>query len=338
MNRRAVLSLLAAGSATLALPLSAAEKRKPLAPSWLTIDSRPPGLGVYLGAGCKGTERLKKFEAWLGRKVDQTLEFIGWNVLQGGTSWGVNCWNKAAQAVVYSLPMLPSKGSLRDAANGKYDELYRTYGGLLVNNGYGGFVIRLGWEFNANWYPWSATKDPQAWADAWRRIVTVLREIEGAKFQFDWCPAASARGFSADRAYPGDDFVDFVGIDFYNMPVDGKPQTPEQRWQTRMNMHHGLKWQRDFAQDHRKRMSIPEWGTGPHAKYGGAPDDAYFIEQMAAWMSDNKVAYHNYWEYKNKDLDTRLSNGSQPKAAAAFLKFFGANARAQLRDDARMIA
>ena len=330
MNRRAVLSLLAASGASIALPLSAAEKKKqPQAPTWLTVDARPPGMGVYLGAGCKGTERLKNFQRWLGRDVDQTLEFIGWDVLQQGTTWGVKCWSKAAQAVVYSLPMLPSKGSLRDAANGQFDDLYRTYGGLLVTNGYRDCVIRLGWEFNANWYPWSATKDPEAWADAWRRIVTVLRSVTGAKFQYDWCPAASASGFSAERAYPGDEFVDFIGLDFYNMPVEGKTQKPEDRWQTRMNMHHGLKWQRDFAQAHRKRLSIPEWGTGPHAKYVGAPDDAYFIEQMAGWMRENKVAYHNYWEYKNKDLDTRLSNGSQPRAAAAFIKYFGDQSRAE---------
>jgi hypothetical protein len=110
------------------------------------------------------------------------------------------------------------------------------------------------------------------------------------------------------------------------MPIDQSPGTPEQRWQARMDMHHGLRWHRDFARRHDKRMSIPEWGSGPHAKFGGAPDDAYFIENMAAWLVENKVAYHNYWDYKNKDLDTRLSNGSQPQAGAAFIRSFGPDA------------
>ena len=333
-----MLSLLAASATCTALGVNAAEKRKPKAPAWLTVDNRPPGLGVYLGAGCKGTDRLKEFQSWLGRDVDQTLEFIGWNVLSDGTSWGVNCWNRAAQAVVYSIPMLPWKTSLREGANGKFDDLFRNYGALLVKSGYADVVLRMGWEFNANWYAWSATKDPEAYVDCWRRIVSTLRSVPGAKFQFDWCPAASAHGFSEDRAYPGDDFVDFIGIDFYNMPINGKTMTPEERWQARMNMHHGLKWHRDFAQSHRKRMSLPEWGTGKHAKYVGADDDAYFIEQMAAWLFDNKFAYHNYWEYKSKDLDTRLSAGTQPKAAAAFRKYFGGTAGASLEREEQVLA
>lgn len=334
MNRRQALSLLAATSACAALRVDAAENRKPFTASWLKANTRSPGLGVYLGAGCKGTERLKVFQEWLGRDVDQTLEFIGWNILSGGTSWGVNCWNKAAEAVVYSIPMLPWKASLREGADGKFDELFRKYGALLVEKGYQASVLRIGWEFNANWYAWSATKDPQAYVDYWRRIVSIFRETPRAQFKFDWCPAASARGFSADRAYPGDDVVDFIGLDFYNMPVDGKITSPEERWVTRMNMHHGLKWHREFAQSHRKRMSFPEWGTGKHTKYVGADDDAYFIEQMAAWMADSPVAYHNYWEYKSKELDTRLSTGAQPKAAAAFRKYFGREARAELRSTA----
>jgi len=330
VNRRSLLSLVAATGACAAFGVSAAEKKKPPVPSWLKASDRPPGLGVYLGAGCTGVGHLGEFEAWLGRKVDQMLEFIGWDVLEQSTAWGVNCWNKAAQAVVYSMPMLPpkAKGTLSDGVNGKFDDLFRKYAAILINSGYADAVIRIGWEFNANWYPWSATKDPQTWAEYWHRIAILLRETPGARFKFDWCPAAFGKGFSPERAYPGDDVVDFIGLDFYNMPIDSKAKTPEQRWKSRFDMHTGLRWHRDFAQSHRKRMSYPEWGTGPHKQYGGAVDDAYFIEQMAAWMTENKVAYHNYWNYKSKDLDTRLSNGSQPNAAAAFIKYFGANEHA----------
>jgi hypothetical protein len=340
MDRRTFLSFVAAGGACVALPVAASEKKAAHVAAWLKASAPTPGLGVYLGAGCKGTQRLKQFEAWLGRDVDQTIEFIGWNVLAGGTTWGVRCWDKAAQPVIYSIPMLPPKNvaTLADGAKGRFDEHFRKYAALLVQNGFRNSVIRIGWEFNAHWYPWRASNDPAAWTDYWRRIVSLFRATPDASFKFDWCPAAASKGFDATRVYPGDEFVDFVGLDFYNMPIDQKKGTPEQRWTARMNMQHGLKWQKDFAQSHRKRMSIPEWGTGPHTKHGGAHDDAYFIEQMAQWIAANKIAYHNYWEYKNKELDTRLTNGSQPKAQAAFIRLFGDPARSKLNASSEVSA
>lgn len=324
MKRRTFISTLLAAGACHATPsLLAAD---PKSPSSLSIDRAASRLGVYLGPGCAGAGKLPAFEGWLGREVDQVIEFIGWDVLQASGTWGVKCWRKAKEPyVVYSLPMLPPKGSgmLKPAANGEFDDLYRRYAQALIANGYQSSVIRIGWEFNANWYPWQASKDPQAWIAYWRRIVATMRDTPGAKFEFDWCPAASKQGFNAEKAYPGDDVVDYIGLDYYNTAIDQTSSTPEQRWQARMNMQHGLKWHRDFARSHGKRMSLPEWGTGVHSKWGGPPDDPYFIESMAQWIADNKVAYHNYWEHKNKDYDSKLSTGRQPEAAAAFLKHFG---------------
>lgn len=321
-SRPLLLSLLA-----IALSVATAvAAERPEAPSDLSTNGPEPKQGVYLGAGCAGAERLKQYEAWLGRDVDQVLEFIGWDVLEAGTTWALNCWQKAGEkSVVYSMPMLPPDRSatLAQGAGGKFDQLFRRYGELLVKHGYGDSIIRIGWEFNAEWYSWAASKDPQSWVAYWRRIVSILRDVPGASFKFDWCPSAGPGGFHAERAYPGDDVVDIIGLDFYNMPIDAKSFSPEQRWQARMNMLHGLKWHRDFAARHGKPMSFPEWGTGIHAQHGGPADDPYFIEQMAAWIAGNEIVYHDYWDYRNKEYDSKLSNGKQPAAGKAFLGHFG---------------
>jgi hypothetical protein len=64
-------------------------------------------------------------------------------------------------------------------------------------------------------------------------------------------------------------------------------------------------------------MSYPEWGTGVRKDGRGGDDDPYFIEQMAAWIHSNNVAYHNYWDYKAPDFDARLSDNRRPGAGAA---------------------
>jgi hypothetical protein len=322
MNRRTLISMLAAaGSWTAMRDVFAADPKAPA----LTVDGRAARFGVYLGAGCTGSKKLVGYEAWLGRRVDQVIEFLSWEVLRKRMTWGVSCWKKAGRQVVYSLPMLPPDRSatLAQGANGRFDDLYRHYAELLVRAGYSQSIIRIGWEFNAKWYAWDASQDPEAWIAYWRRIASTMRGVPGAAFKFDWCPAASAKGFVADRAYPGDDVVDIVGLDYYNTTIDKNADTPELRWQARMNMQHGLKWQRDFARSHRKPMSLPEWGTGVHKQWGGPPDDPYFIDGMADWIENNAVAYHGYWEHKSKDYATRMADGSQPKASAEFRRRFG---------------
>lgn len=302
----------------------------PKAPQSLTIHGPTP-LGVYQGAGCDGVKRLQEFERWFGRKPDLVLDFSSWKSLQSASVWGAKCWSDAGQKnVVYSLPMLPEDNSatLADGAAGRFDELFRNYAGVLVRYGYADSTIRIGWEFNGNWYTWQAARDLQSWIAYWRRIVSAMRQVPGARFKFDWTASASG-DFKAEQAYPGDDYVDIIGLDCYNELWDPKNAAAEQLWNAQVNLPNGLKWQRDFALAHNKQMSYPEWGTGRRAKGFGGGDDSYFIRQMAEWIAANDVAYHSYWDYAASDYNARLSDGHQPLAAAAFLKAFAANRKSE---------
>ena len=292
--------------------------------------AKPAPTGVYLGAGCDGVKRLEGYRTWLGREPDQVIEFISWDVLSKGKTWGVRCWQKSGRKdVVYSLPMLPGNKSatLADGAAGKFDEMFKTYAEKLVQHGFGESIIRIGWEFNADWYPWAAKQDPQAWVAYWRRIVTAMRSVPGAKFKFDWCAAGGWSAFRAETVYPGDEFVDIIGLDFYNNLGEKRPVSPQERWERRKKAPHGLEWHRTFAVAHGKPMSYPEWGTGKGRNANGGDDDPYFIEQMAAWIAANDVAYHNYWEFAAPIYDSKLSDGRRPGAAAAYVKAFGKPAR-----------
>ena len=283
-------------------------------------------LGVYQGAGCDGARNLQGFERWFGRSPDQVLEFISWDMLEARGAWAVRCWSHAGEKeVVYSLPMLSAdhRGTLAEGAAGKYDDLYRDFAVILRDNGYGKSVIRIGWEFNGDWYPWAASNDPQAWVGYWRRIVTAMRSVPGTSFRFDWCPAAGWTRLKADQVYPGDHFVDIIGLDFYNVTWDPKVISAQQLWDSLLNGPHGLKCQQQFAALHLKPLSYPEWGTGKRKDGRGGGDDPYFIEQMAAWIHGHDVVYHNYWDYSHPAFNAKLSDGHQPLAAAAFINAFG---------------
>ncbi len=94
--------------------------------------------------------------------------------------------------------------------------------------------------------------------------------------RYDWCPGWGPQDSPADLAYPGDDVVDYIGLDVYDFKHEG---SVEERWNTfYLKAPFGLEWHRDFAARHGKPMSYPEWGVG---NFG---DNPYFIQQMHDWF------------------------------------------------------
>lgn len=305
--------------------------RKPLL-SLLVFMCLTPGytlaaaLGVYQGNGCSGVTALASFVTWLGRKPDHVLDFLAadsWQAMLDNANWTMNCWTNANTGVIFSIPMLPyGTDTLADGASGKFDDKFKQIATLLVAKGYGDAVIRLGWEFNGNWYPWAAAKDPTNWVTYWRRIVTAMRAVDGAAFRFDWCPAQGTQKIAPDAVYPGDAYVDIIGQDVYNQTWSSGVDTPAERWDELLTQPYGLQWQRSFSAAHNKPMSFPEWGTGTRPDGHGGGDDPYFIEQMASWIGQTDPIYHNYWDYPASDYNGKLSDGSKPLAAAAFRQAF----------------
>ena len=84
----------------------------------------------------------------------------------------------------------------------------------------------------------------------------------------------------ADLAYPGDDVVDYIGLDVYDFKQEG---SVEERWTTfYLKAPFGLEWHRDFAVKHGKLMSYPEWGVG------NSGDNPFFIQRMHDWLVKNE--------------------------------------------------
>ncbi|MDP8968861.1 MAG: hypothetical protein M3N04_09700 [Actinomycetota bacterium] len=296
--------------------------------------SSPAGtLGVYAGGG--NADAVGAFESRLGRTVNQVHDFQPkdrWGKL-ADISWPLGRWNASryAHRVTYSIPMLPdSGGTLAEGASGGYNSHFRLLALTLVASGDGGATLRLGWEFNGDWFRWSIGVPNGAadYAAYWRQIVTTMRSVPGANFKFDWCPNNGSSYVNGQRldsasAYPGDAYVDYIGMDVYDQSWSAQRGDPSARWNEYLTRKDGLHWQRDFAAAHGKRISFPEWGLGHRVDGNGGGDEPYFVERMYEWIRTNQVAYHNYFEFADSDLDAALFGGRSPKASARFVELFG---------------
>jgi len=291
-------------------------------------------LGVYAGSGSPAS--VAKFEGEVGRPVSVVYDAFApesWSSMTD-VNWWMQTWSasKYSGRVVYSVPMLPnSGGTLAQGAAGDYNGYFRTLAQRLVAGGSGGATLRLGWEFNGDWMKWTINVPNGAanYAAYWRQIVNTMRSVPGAHFKFDWCPNAGStwvggKQLQAEAAYPGDAYVDYIGLDVYDASWIPNYNDAAARWKDYLSTGNGLRWHRDFAAKHGKPMTFPEWGlSNRYADDHGGGDAPYFIEQMHAWIKANNVAYHMYFEHADPDGDSAIFAGKTPKAAARFKALFG---------------
>jgi hypothetical protein len=85
-------------------------------------------------------------------------------------------------------------------------------------------LLRWGWEMNGDWYAWSADRNAQdsaAYVKAWQRLHRIFAEEKATNVSWVWspnwnsAPVAAWNTFAA--LYPGDKYVDWVGVSGYNL-------------------------------------------------------------------------------------------------------------------------
>ncbi len=244
--------------------------------------------------------------------VSTYLNHSGWADIRN-PSWLLNRFRPfTARGVplVLGVPLLMNGGeTFAQGASGAYDRDFRSLAGHLVRAGDSDALLRLGWEFDGNWEPWSLSADgddsPGEFADYWRRVVTTMRSVRGAKFRFVWNVNNGPELVDATRAYPGSAFVDYVGVDAYDNGYH--VSSAGARWNQIINQQHGLNYWLRFARRHDKPLAIPEWGIG------NAGDDPYYVKKMYGWMKANRIGFESFFDYQGL-----LTSGTYPRAAAQY--------------------
>jgi hypothetical protein len=205
-----------------------------------------------------------------------------------------------------------------------------------VAQGHEDAVIRIGWEMTLKSWPWGI-KDYEVYTKFWRKIVTAMRSVPGEKFKFDWNVNNGFNDYrDATKYYPGDKYVDYVGVDAYDLnatvyPYPKKCNTEcrttrqQEAWDENIfGNEWGLDFWSGFANSHKKPLSLPEWGlwTLFNGSDGG-DDNPYYIKQMYEFINDpnNNVAYAAYFNYDDADGNHTLDKAF-PKGGKMYKKLF----------------
>jgi hypothetical protein len=122
------------------------------------------------------------------------------------------------------IPMISWKGvALQPIISGRFDKMIRARANAL--HAFKDWVfLRWGWEMNGTWEAWSGDRNqpngPAKFVKAWRHIRQIFWAAHASNVIFVWAPndgdlpRASWNHFT--HYYPGDKYVDWVGVDGFN--------------------------------------------------------------------------------------------------------------------------
>ncbi|MEV8541844.1 glycosyl hydrolase [Streptomyces sp. NPDC051572] len=262
----------------------------------------PTAYGAYVGYGADAVRRVAEFGAWLGRPEPRVghayLAGENWSDIEGASNdlalWAD--WRREEQdrLLVLNVPMLDRneahlpdsvvRTELGDGADGRYDDHFRTLARRLVQLGVPDTEIVLGWEMNGTTYTHRCSPDPTSWKRYWTRIVTAMRSVPGQHFRFDFTPTRGYDAIPWTDCYPGDDYVDVIGMDAYDAPR-GLPFAQQ------LTEPYGLLAQVGFARAHHKPIAYPEWGLFDNG------DNPTYMRGMLTWMAAQRPLYQTISDY-----------------------------------------
>lgn len=260
-----------------------------------------PPFGAFLGSGPEGVRRMDQLARWLGREPTVGHTYLPgdrWVNIEGRREflrpWAR--WRKARpdRMFVLNVPMVEDNEAglpdtevdrrLRAGAAGANDHHFRTLAERLVDLGVPDTVVVLGWEMNGTTYGHRCAPAPEAWKKYWRNIVTAMRSVPGQRFTFDFAPSRGLDAIPWTACYPGDRYVDIIGMDSYDQP-------PGDTFEDHVTQPYGLQHQVDFAEERGKRISYPEWGLFRHG------DNAEYVRSMLGWIREHRPVYQTITDY-----------------------------------------
>jgi len=259
-------------------------------------------MGAFTDSGIDGIRSIDKLQSWLGgteMRVGHTyLPGDRWSSIEGEGNllqpWAD--WKRANpdRLFVLNVPMQENneghvsdqevRGLIQAGASGTYDSHFTQLAQRLVKLGVPDTVIVLGWEMNGTTYTHRCGPDPAGWKTYWNRIVTAMRAVPGQHFRFDFAPNRGQDAIGWTECYPGDSTVDIIGMDSYDQP-------PGDSFYDQVTEPYGLQAQVDFAAEHGKAISYPEWGLFRNG------DDPDYMSLMLGWIAAHKPLYQTITDY-----------------------------------------
>jgi hypothetical protein len=203
--------------------LSVPSTSSPLSPSAPGTAPAVPATGAYLGAwlnpigAAKGsfvaeTQALPSLQAAIGRPLTLLHLYVGFNNLPPVAQLRTIDSNGSLPILDWACP--PSAAAV---VSGSDDTQITAEAQALKSFGRPVF-LRWCWEMNlVASHP--GVESPATFVAAWRHIWTIFQNVGATNVSFVWCPARS--GHDPRPYYPGDGYVDWIGVDGYDRTGTG---------------------------------------------------------------------------------------------------------------------
>lgn len=276
--------------------------------------SRAVYLGVWQPGAPADMSAVAQFERDAGKHVAVVQWYQQW---AGGSAFDPSL--PAAVAAHGSMPMItwepwdPSAGvnqpafALSAILAGNYDAYIRGWAHGLAAYGQP-VLLRFAHEMNGTWYPWAGGVNGNTAAQyvaAWRHVHDLFVAAGATNVRWVWSPNVAWNAASAFAPYyPGDGYVDWLGLDGYNWGGGN--------WQSFAQVF-GASYQSVTALS-AKPLMIAETAS---AEAGGSKaqwiTDAFGTEIPAKYPRIQAVLWFN----QNKETDWRIESSTTAQRAFA---------------------
>ena len=297
------------------------------------------GFGMNLG----GQLRDDRLGQWAARRQPPPFRLVYMMPLAFGEGWSGSA--STANLIKEQWDALINNTTVRSShpsAAGLNREFYRDFARRLVAAGYGNAIVRLASEHDITGSRWASEIDYEKFKAAFRAAVDAMRSV-APNIQIDFNSIrlnfgkGPTPGSKVVNAYPGDQWVDYVGVNVYDQgPAPesiGVPAGQTCGWKNPQavfdtQLRPGLDTAAAFAIAHGKRLSLPEWGLsggGTKARGECGGDNPTFIMNIHNFLDrlpDANLGYASYFE-GNPKHDGPHELDYFPVARNAFRTYFG---------------
>jgi mannan endo-1,4-beta-mannosidase len=169
-------------------------------------------IGAYIPGADENPALIDDFESQTGRQATFVVSYKEWSQEPFVTEQLDGIWDHGAVPVITWEPW---DISLKGIAAGSYDGYVREAAEAAARWDKP-LMIRFGQEMNGDWFPWGGKPGP--YKAAWRHLVRVFRGAGADNVRWVWNPYVNSRGgrLSFARYFPGEKWVDWVGLDALN--------------------------------------------------------------------------------------------------------------------------
>jgi beta-mannanase len=305
-----------------------------------------PGNGIYHGALCDfgptqdqvSSSAIADFEALAGKK----LAVVGF-----GNFWGENYFPReqlqaikdhGALPLIYWDPWGPpyeleaeqDAYALDSIIHGKYDAYVKAWADSMKAWGKS-VMVAFAPEMNGAFYPWEGdfngsdelagygdplkVDGPERYVDAWKKVVNSFR-TEGVK-NVSWVFAPNALNGADDvwnaikNYYPGDDYVDWLGIVAFGARTDSDDWIP-------FDSLVGPAYAQLDSLNSQKPMMLAEWGVAELPDMGSKPvwlDSAFAQIKPRFPRLKAAVYWDDQFRYDGDIFDLRIGSSDSARTA-----------------------